>query len=163
MICKGSYSYKVLSIVNYLIKISTIQFVIFPQDGANTFHFPLKHVFYMIIFTVNNFIIVYDHIIPLTFQSTIVLLMLSSLQATYTNNVALIFQMMKSNPRSHSWLVTGFLMLALCSFPRSHCLITDNIVKISRSQAETEAKIKQWILSSIKTDTNCPWAHILNR
>lgn len=96
MICKGSYSYKVLSIVNYLIKISTIQFVIFPQDGANTFHFPLKHVFYMIIFTVNNFIIVYDHIIPLTFQSTIVLLMLSSLQATYTNNVALIFQMMIS-------------------------------------------------------------------
>lgn len=93
MIYKGSYSSKVLSVVNYLIKIAIIQFVVFPQDDTNTFHFSLKQVLYVIIFIVNNFIIVYDYIIPLNFQSTIMLLMLSSLQACDTDNIGLIFQM----------------------------------------------------------------------
>ena len=49
----------------------------------------------MIISIVNNLIIVYYYI-PLTFQSTVVLFMLSLLQVIYTNNAELIFQMGKS-------------------------------------------------------------------
>lgn len=85
-----------LFVPNYLIKIAIIQFVIFPQDGANTFHFPLKQVVSINSFIVNNFIIVHDYLIPLTFQSTIMLLMLSSLQACDTDNTAPIFQMRTS-------------------------------------------------------------------
>lgn len=80
----------------YRIKIAIIQFGIFPQDGANTFHFPLKQVVSISSFIVNNFIVVHDYIIPLTFQSTIMLPMLSSLRACDTDNTAPIFQMRTS-------------------------------------------------------------------
>ena len=59
------------------------------------FHFPSKHVFYMIISIVNNLNIVYYYIL-LTFQNTVVLFMLSSLEVIYTNDAELIFQMGKS-------------------------------------------------------------------
>lgn len=49
----------------------------------------------MIISIVNNLNIVYYYIL-LTFQNTVVLFMLSSLEVIYTNDAELIFQMGKS-------------------------------------------------------------------